>query len=128
MMRSAQIVLLSAARFYTPLIALFAGALLALYAPGHGVGFAAGIAFALALVLHTMAFGAHAARAAVPPVVARAIASLGLIAAFAGAGAPGWAWSPQAMEAGLFAVTAGGCALILAALTGRAPSLRDEDW
>lgn len=128
MMRSAQIVLLSAARFYTPLIALFAGALLAVYAPGAGVGFAAGAAFALALTLHTIAFGAQAARAALPPAIARVLASLGLVASIAAAGAPGWAWAAQAMETGLFAVMAGGFALILAALTGRAPSLRDEDW
>jgi len=128
MMRSSQIVLLSAARFYTPLIALFACALLAIYTPGAGVGFAAGLAFALALTLHMIAFGAQAARAAAPPVIARLVLSLGLIASIASAAAPGWAWAAQAMEAGLFATTAGACALILAALTGRAPSLRDEDW
>jgi multisubunit Na+/H+ antiporter MnhB subunit len=128
MMRSAQIVLLSAARFYTPLIALFAFSLLALYAPGAGVGFVAGLAFALTLTLHVIAFGAAAARAAAPPIVARLVLTLGLIASVAAAAAPGWAWSARAMEAGLFAAAVGAAALILAALTGRAPSLRDEDW
>jgi len=128
MMRSAQIVLLSAARFYTPLIALFAFALLALYAPGAGVGFAAGLAFALALALHLIAFGAQAARAAAPPGVARLLLSLGLAASFGAAAAPGWAYAAQAMEAGLFCATAGAGALMLAVLSGRAPSLRDEDW
>lgn len=128
MMRSAQLVLLDAARFYTPLITLFACALLALYAPGAGVGFVAGLAFALALTLHMIAFGAAAARMAAPPVIARALMSLGLIAAFAAAAAPNFVWSAQTIEGGLFAVTAGASALILSALTGRAPSLRDEDW
>lgn len=127
-MRSAQIVLLGVARFYIPLITLFAGALLALYAPGAGVGFAAGLAFALALALHMIAFGAAAARKAAPPLMARALVSLGVIAAFAAAAAPGFAFAAQTMEGGLFAVTAGASALIVSALTGRVPSLRDEDW
>ncbi len=127
-MRSAQIVLLGAARFYTPLIALFTCALLALYSPGAGVGLIAGLAFALALTLHMIAFGAAAARMAAPPLAARLVMSVGLIAAFAAAAAPGFAWSAQAMEGGLFAVAAGASALIVTALTGRAPSLRDEDW
>ncbi len=128
MMRSAQIVLLGVARFYIPLIALFACALLVLYTPGAGVGFAAGLAFALALALHMIAFGAAAARMAAPPVIARVLISLGLSAAFAAAAAPGFVFAAQAMEGGLFAVTAGASALILSALTGRAPSLSDEDW
>jgi hypothetical protein len=128
MMRSAQIVLLSAARFYTPLIALFAFALPALYAPGAGVGFVVGLALALALALHMIVFGAAAARAAAPPLVARIAVTLGLIAAMGAAGAPGLALSGPLMEGGLFAATAGAASLILNALAGRAPSLRDEDW
>ena len=61
-------------------------------------------------------------------VIARVLISLGLSAAFAAAAAPGFVFAAQAMEGGLFAVTAGASALILSALTGRAPSLSDEDW
>jgi len=127
-MRSAQIVLLSAARFYTPLIALFSFALLALYTPGAGVGLAAGLAFALALALHMIAFGADAARRAAAPLASRLLLSLGLIATFGAAAFPGWAFAAQAMEGGLFAAVAAASALMLGVLSGRAPSLRDEDW
>lgn len=127
-MRAAQIVLFSAARFYTPLIALFALSLLAVYAPGSGVGLIAALAFALALALHMIVFGADASRKAAPPVIARAVLSLGLIAAIVGAGVPQWNWAAQAMEGGLFAVGAGASALFIAALSGRAPGLRDEEW
>lgn len=127
-MRSTQIMLFSAARFYTPLIALFAFALLAIYAPGAGIGLMAGLAFALALVLHMIVFGAHALRQAAPPLASRLVLSLGLGASFASAAAPQWSWSAQIMEAGLFAVAAGASALLIAALSGRAPSLRDEEW
>ncbi len=128
MMRAAQILLLSAARYYAPLIALFALALMALYAPGSGVGLLAGLAFALALALHGIVFGADAARAAFPPVIARVLLSLGLIAAIGAAGAPGLGFAAHIMEAGLLAATASASALILVALMGRAPGLRDEDW
>lgn len=128
MMRAAQILLLSAARYYAPLIALFALALMALYAPGAGIGLLAGLAFALALALHGIVFGADAARAAFPPFVARILLSLGLIAAIAAAGAPGLIYAAYVMEAGLFAATASASSLILIALMGRALGLRDEDW
>ena len=127
-MRAAQILLLSAARYYAPLIALFALALMALYAPGSGIGLLAGLAFALALALHGIVFGADAARAAFPPLVARILLSLGVIDAIAAAGAPGLLYGAYLMEAGLFTATAAAGALILAALMGRAASLRDEEW
>jgi multisubunit Na+/H+ antiporter MnhB subunit len=128
MMRAAQIVLVNAARTYTPLLALFAFALLATSAPGAGIGFSAGVAFALALTLHALVFGAHAARAAAPPILSRVLLSLGVAACVCAAGAPALRWAAQAMEAGLFAATAGAGALIISAAFGRAPSLRDEDW
>lgn len=127
-MRAAQILLLSAARYYAPLIALFALALMAIYAPGSGVGLLAGLAFALALALHGLVFGADAARAAFPPIIARMLLSLGLIAAIGAAGAPGLRYGAHIIEAGLFTATAAAGALILAALMGRAASLRDEEW
>lgn len=127
-MRSAQIVLLSAARFYTPLMALFALSILVLAAPGAGAGFAAGLACASAFALHLVVFGAAAARAAAPPALMRTLMTLGVAASVGAAAAPGWSLAPQAMEAGLFAVTASAGSLALSALAGRAPSLRDEDW
>jgi hypothetical protein len=128
MKRPAQIVLLAAARFYTPLIMLFAFALLAFRPSGTGVGFVAGMAFALMLALHVLVFGAEAARMAAPPFLTRIVLALGLIAAAAGAGLPEWSLAPPFVEGGVFAVTAAAAALMLAAFVGRAPSLRDEDW
>ncbi len=128
MIRGAHIILLSAARAYTPIIAVFAFAVLALTPAGAGAGFLAGLAFALALTLHALVFGADAARQVSPPAATRLVLSAGLVLCVACAGAPGFAWSAQVMEAGLFAVTCGASALFLSALFGRAPSLRDEDW
>lgn len=128
MMRSGQIVLLSAVRLHAPLIALLALSMLALGTPGTGVGLLAGLMFALALVLHMLVFGAAALRRAAPPFAARVLLVLGASAAFVGAGLPGWAGAPMLMEGALFAATAAAAALIVAALAGRAPSLRDEEW
>jgi multicomponent Na+:H+ antiporter subunit B len=122
------IVLGAAAKFYTPLIVLFALSMLALRAPGDGVGFLAGMAVSLALVLHILLFGAAAARKAFPSSWARLFLALGLIAALVGAGAPGLRYAAQTVEAGLFAITVSGAALILAVIFGRAPTMRDEQW
>lgn len=124
----AHISLGAAARFYTPLIALFALSLLATRAPGAGVGFVAGLTTALALVVHVLVFGAGAARRAFPPTLARVVLVLGLVAAAIGAGLPGLRFAPQALEAGLFATTIAAAALVLAVLVGRVPALRDEEY
>lgn len=124
----AQIILLSAARLYAPLTLLFALTLLAARAPGGGVGFMAGLAFALALVLHALVFGAAGLRAAFPPPAMLLVLAAGVIVALAAAGAPGWRFSAQAIEAGLTAATAAAAGLIIAVLFGRAPTLRDADW
>lgn len=126
MKRGANIAALSASRFYAPLIALFALSLLAVRAPGVGVGFVAGLALALMLTVHVLAAGAGAARRAVPPAMARALLCLGLIAVAASAGAPRLAMAPQLLEAGLFAVTVSGASLFLTVLIGRAPTLRED--
>jgi multisubunit Na+/H+ antiporter MnhB subunit len=128
MKRPAQIVLLTAARFYMPIVTLFACALLALRPAGSGVGLAAGLAAALMLALHMLVFGAEAARAAAPPFLSRCVLVLGLSASAIGAGLPRWAFAAHMVEGGVFAATAAGIALIIAAIAGRAPSLRDEDW
>jgi multisubunit Na+/H+ antiporter MnhB subunit len=124
----AQIILLSAARLYAPLILLFGLTLLAARAPGGGVGFVAGLAFALALVLHALLFGAAGLRAAFPPPIVRLVLAAGVVVALAGAGLPGWRFAAQALEAGLTAATAASAGLIVAVLFGRAPTLRDADW
>jgi multicomponent Na+:H+ antiporter subunit B len=122
------VVLRAAAKLHTPLIVLFAASLLAVRAPGEGVGFIAGLAFALALVLHVIVFGAAAARAAFPTPLARVLLALGVIGALVGAGAPNFQYARQLGEAGLFLATISAFALVLAVLAGRAPTLRDEDW
>jgi len=121
-------VLASAARFCTPLIALFALTLFTARAPGTGIGFSAGLAFGLLLMLHALVFGAAAARAAFPPWIARAFVAGGVMASTVAAGAPGLAFAPQLMEGGLFAATAAAGALIIAVLFARAPTLRDAEW
>lgn len=124
----ANIALGAAARFYTPLILLFALSLMAARAPGTGIGFVAGLAAGLALFVHVLVFGAGAARKAFPPTIARVVLVLGLIATAAGAGAPNMAFAPQVLEGGLLAATFAGVALLLAVLVGRAPTLRDEEY
>lgn len=121
------VVLRAAARLHIPLIALFAASLLAQRPAGAGIGLIAGLALALALMLHVLVFGANAGRRAIPGPVARVLFAVGLIAALTGAGAPGLAYAAQIAEAGLFLMTSGGAALAIAALTARAPTLRDEE-
>ncbi len=117
----------AAARFFTPLMALFALALFSGASSGGGVGFVAGLAFGLVLMLHALTFGAAAARAAYPTPLARLTLALGVVAACVGAGVPGFAYAGQAIEAGAFAATIGACALLLQVLFGRAPTLRDGE-
>lgn len=122
-----QIVAAAAARLYLPLIALFAFSLLATRAPGSGVGFVAGLGFGLVFVLHALTFGADAARRAVPPLVMRAMGSLGLIAALAGEAGVAFPYAAQAAEAGVFAATAAAAWLALAVVMARAPTLQDSE-
>lgn len=121
-------VLRSAARTYTPLIALFALALGAMYPPGGGIGLLAGLAISLLGATHTLVYGAVAARVALPPAAARGLLALGLALALVGASAPRLPLAPQLAETGLFLTVLAGTSLVLAVLIGRAPTLRDEDW
>jgi hypothetical protein len=124
----AQTIVSSGARFFTPLAVLFACVLLAISPAGHGIGFAAGLAFALALLLHALVFGAAGSLAALPPALARVLLALGSALAMACAGLPGLAYAPQLIEAGAFAATAASAAIAIQMLFGRASALRDEDW
>lgn len=79
------VVLRVAAKFLIPLIALFA-----LYVQFHGDlgaggGFQAGMIMAAAIILHALAFGLRETMAAVPPRIARGVASLGVLL-YAGVG------------------------------------------
>jgi multisubunit Na+/H+ antiporter MnhB subunit len=124
-MRSAHIVLAAAARFYTPLIVLFALTLLIVRPPGAGVGLLAGMVFMLALIAHALVFGAEAARAASPPLLTRLVVAIGLVTSVAGATMQ-VLFARELVEAGLFVLTAGGGALIITVLFGRAPTMRDQ--
>jgi len=121
-------VLRAAGRFYIPLSILFAASLLATRGPGGGVGLLAGLAFALALALHVIVFGPAALRAAIPGPAARALLALGLIAVLASVSGPRFAYAGQLGEAGLFALTVGAASLFVTALSGRAPTIKPEDW
>lgn len=125
MKEGAHAVLAAAARFYAPLIVLFALTLLAMRPAGSGVGFLSGLAFLLAVVVHALVFGAGASRAAMPPVLMRLLASCGLIAAAVAVGAPGVMFARELLEAGAFVATAAGGALMVVVLFGRAPTMRD---
>lgn len=126
-MNGANVIVAAAARFFTPLMALFTAALLAGGAAGDGTGFVAGLAFALLLLLHALTFGAAASRAALPTPVARLLLALGVVLVCAGAGLPGIVVSAQAIEAGAFVATAASAALVIQVLFGRAPTLRDAE-
>lgn len=125
---AAHLVLGSALRFYAPLLVLFAFSLLAAWPVNSGVGFVAGLAFALLLSLNVLVFGAEAIRATFSPPMARAAISAGVTVAVLATALPGWRDSGKAIEGGLFLATAGAMALILIVLAGRAATLRDEDW
>jgi hypothetical protein len=71
-------------------------------------------------------FGASAARAAAPAFLMRLLVALGLAAATFGAMVPRVLFARELIEAGLFAVTAAGGALVITALFGRAPTMRDQ--
>lgn len=122
------IMVAATARLYGPLIVLFALSLLAGSPSGTGVGFVAGLVFALALTLHALVFGAAAARRAFPPWLCRVLMTLGLATACAGVGLPGLVVAPRLVEAGLFAITVGGLTLMIVSLFGRAPTLREGGW
>ncbi|MBL8545604.1 MAG: hypothetical protein JNL81_04025 [Hyphomonadaceae bacterium] len=126
-MNGANVIVAAAARFFTPLTALFAALLLVGGAAGDGVGFVAGMAFALVLMLHALTFGAVAARAALPTPVARLMLALGMIGVCAGAGLPGFVFSAQVIEAGAFAATVAAAAMVIHVVFGRAPTLRDAE-
>ena len=121
-------IVVAAARFFTPLMALFALMLLAGRGAGGGVGFVAGMGFGLLLLLHALTFGAAAARSAFPPILARLVLALGVVGVCAGAGLPNWPFAPQLIEAGAFLSTIAAAALVLQVLFGRAPTLRDGEW
>jgi multisubunit Na+/H+ antiporter MnhB subunit len=127
-MMSGAHIIASAARAYGPLIALVALSLLATWPAASGVGFVAGLLFALALALHALVFGAAASSRAFPAFVWRGLAAGGLIAACVGVGAPTFVFAPALIEGGLFAVTAAMGALVISVLFGRAPTLRDGEW
>ncbi len=122
------VVLRAAARLYLPLALVFAFSLFTLRPPGSAVGLVAALAFALALILHVVVFGAAAARAALPPVLMRVLLGAGLGMILLGVGAPNVAHAGQVIEAGLFLISTATLAMFVIALAGRAPSLREEPW
>ena len=126
MREGAHPVLAAAARFYTPLIVLFALTLLVLRPAGAGVGLIAGLAFLLAFIVYALVFGAGAARAAAPPLMMRVVVALGFLAALAAAGAPRLIFARELIEAGLFLAMAAGGSLAITVSFGRAPTMRDQ--
>jgi hypothetical protein len=122
----ANVVLAAAARFYTPLIVLFALILLITRPADAGVGLIAGLAFVLALSAHALVFGASAARVAAPPWLMRMLVAGGLVSAVMGASAPRILFASELVEGGLFVVTTAGGALLIVVLFGRAPTMRDQ--
>ncbi|MBY0562856.1 MAG: hypothetical protein K2P58_01620 [Hyphomonadaceae bacterium] len=127
-MRSGRFGLIAAAaRFYAPLMVLFAMALLFQRAPG-GVGFAAGLVIGAGFALQAAVFGVAAARRALPPLLARWLLAIGIAFTVAGAAFPLLPYAPQLMEAGGFLVCAAATALIAIVFFGRVPTLSDAEW
>jgi len=115
-----------ASKALAPILALLAFGAAASGAPGAGV--AGGALLALGVALHTLIFGADAARRAVPPLAWRAMAFLAVLAATLSVCAPDWRYAPNLLEAAACAALASATGLALMALAARAPTLRDEDW
>ena len=122
----AQGVLAAASRFYAPLIMLFGVILLLSHAPSSGVGFVAGLAFSLVLILQVIVRGAAVARVTFPPWAARVTLACGVLLAVAGVGAPRLALSEQLVEAGAFLACVSALSLVVLALTGRAPAMLSD--
>lgn len=122
----AHIVVAAAARFYAPLLVLFAALILSRGVAGAGVGFTAGLAFGLLLMMHALVFGVDAARAALAPWLARLLLALGATAAAITGGLHGLVYAAQILETGLFVATAAASAIVIQVLFGRAPTLRDD--
>jgi multisubunit Na+/H+ antiporter MnhB subunit len=127
-MKGMHLILRAAAGICTPLIALFAFSVLATRPAGAGVGLSAGLAMGMVLVLHVLVFGAAAARAAFPPLLARVLLALGLLLTLVATSAPLLPFGAELSEAGLFLAVTAGLALLLGVLISRAPTLRDEEW
>lgn len=128
MSSSENAVIVVAARWITPLAALFAFMLLANWPAGAGVGFVAGLALALAIVLNALIFGVRSVLIAAPPFALRAALMIAVVLAFAGVGLPNAPWSAQLVEFGAFLATAASVSLISLAIMGRAGALRDATW
>jgi multisubunit Na+/H+ antiporter MnhB subunit len=120
----ANVLIAATARLYIPLIVLFALAMLHDRPPGAAVGFTAGAAAGVALMLHALVFGAQSARSALPPAVGRLMLALGVCAWAAGAGLPRFLYAPYLIEGGLFAITCAAAALAVQTVFGRAATLR----
>jgi len=137
-----------AAKFLLPIFLLFAAYLLVAGFDGPGGGFAGGAAFALAIMLYALVFGADAARAACPAWLARALIILGVVS-FVGLGAAGVARGydfldfqgllngpgPRTQRFGVSiaemcvaATTAGSLLLGFYALADRAGDMKDAEW
>lgn len=121
-------VLVVAARWLTPLGALFAFTLLANWPAGAGVGFVAGLALALPIAMNALIFGVRSVLKSVPPFALRAALTLAVMLAFAGVGIPTFPWSALLVELGAFVATASGVSLVSLAIMGRAGALRDATW
>jgi multicomponent Na+:H+ antiporter subunit B len=141
------IIVRAAVKAVAPPAFLFAGWLASGALDGAGGGFVAGAAGAAALVLYALAFGVDAARRAVPTVILRCGAALGLGAllafglaslanghalfdfrAFAAPG-PGVLRLGAGIVEGALSVTTACCfSLSFYALAGRAADIRDEPW
>src|SRR4051794_7001144 len=107
-----------AARWLTPLGALFAFTLLANWPVGSGIGFVAGLAIALPVALNALIFGVRSVLAGAPPFALRATLALGVVLAFVGAGVPNLGWSAQLVELGAFMATASSVSLVSLAIMG----------
>ena len=136
------------AKFVAPIVILFAAYLVAAGLDGPGGGFAAGLAFALGIILYALVFGVDAARAACPIWLMRIAMSAGVLG-FIALGAAGILRGynfldyqallpnpgPQTQRAGvmiaewcILATSGGAFVLSFYAIAGRAGDMKDAEW
>lgn len=123
-----QVLVAAATRLYAPILVVLSLSLLIGSEAGRGAAFLAGLLFGFAPLLHSLCFGAVAARKAFPPFAARALLAAGLLGSLASLVAEDAPARTMLGEAGAFAAAGAASILIMTVLTGRAPTLPDTDW
>jgi hypothetical protein len=118
--------LAASAQVVGPLFVFCAVVFLLSWPSGSGVGFIAGLMAAMGVLVHTLIFGAAAARVSSFARLQRAGLTLGALAALTGLATTQAPLASLLREVGLFVTTACIGILIVAAFAGRAVRFNEE--